>query len=563
MKTTSKKTTPKPATTKPAAKTQAQAAQIPIMVTRKMRGDLKAKGLTDADIDRLTPAEAWARLGGMPDQATPTDAPPASPSPAALPEDFEALVALAEEEGKPDTRAIEETLMTGVFVSPDLAAKILGETRPNDFFFEAHRAFARAVWPELAEGRHVDRVTLGASLPELPEGDTVKAKERADLLKVADQVFARAKADPPKAGQVEAYLKIFAEGAKLRLAKHLVKQAGEALDRGEVSPAGAAAKVFEIVADLEASRRLVGAFKSEGEAWPAYLAALEAQQDPAHDFLGLDTGFGHLNNVANGLTEGLFILGAAPSTGKTTFAKQLVDQVATLNPQAACLFVSLEQSREELRVKTLSRMSGIENRDILRGRLDTSSAGWSQVTRAADEYQAATAGRVFILEGDKSTTPERIRLAALQVMRATGAAKVFVAIDYLQIVPTEEEYRDPRNRLDAVVSDLRRLARDLHAPVFAVSSVGRVEYDSPSLKSFKESGGIEYAADLGAVMWRNRQDPTDFAQVLGVSREYKRVRLDLVKNRNGERARITFDFYPAVSLFVEADKEALPEGEGD
>lgn len=466
---------------------------------------------------------------------------------------FDDLVTLAAEPDKPDVRAVEETLFAGCLSSPDLAAKVAGEVRPGDFYFETHRRFADLVFPALAEGQHVDRLTLGRQVAD----DDPK---REDLLALVDRVFAQVETDPPPVGKVETYLTFFVEDARRRLAKHLVRKAGEALDRGDLSPEGAFAQVVKVTTDLDAARRLTGSFRSEAEAWPAYLAALEAQQDPDHNFLGLDAGFYHLNNVANGLMPGLFILGAAPSTGKTTFVKQLADQVVDLNPDAACLFVSLEQSREELRVKTLSRLSGVENRDILRGRLDRGQAGWKAVIEAAQGYHKAVAARFFVVEGDKATTPDRIRLAALQVKRATQAARLLVVVDYLQIVPTEEQYRDPRNRVDAVVSDLRRLARDLDAAVVAVSSVGRTSYDRPTLAAFKESGGVEYGADLGAVMWREKDAPkgeTTFRDVTG--RQWKRVSLDIVKNRNGERSRIDFDFFPQVSAFVEKSKTSLPD----
>jgi replicative DNA helicase len=45
----------------------------------------------------------------------------------------------------------------------------------------------------------------------------------------------------------------------------------------------------------------------------------------------------------------------------------------------------------------------------------------------------------------------------------------------------------------------------------------------------------------------------------GVMRKWKRVNLDVVKNRNGERARIGLEFYPEVSRFREVDKNELPE----
>lgn len=468
---------------------------------------------------------------------------------------FDHLVAEAEEvEVAADQKRIEEALLAGVFTTPEARDLIL-KVSPRDFYFDLHRQLAKAIWPALREGRHVDRVTLDAGLPI----DDAKPDDRAALLGLADRVFDQADVDPPSLPKVAEYLKIFIDRAEVNLAKHLVSKIGDGLTAHKITPTEAGAKIAEVWSDLEVGRRLVGGLESEAKNWPDYFADLEASQAPGRDFTGLDTGFDHLNNVANGLTEGLVILGAAPSTGKTTFAKQLADQVAALNDRAAVLFVSLEQSAAELRVKTLSRLSGVENRDILRGRLDPASTAWGKVRTVAADYESQTAGRVFVLEGDKTTTPDRIRLHAMTIKREAMVDVVFVVIDYLQIVPTEEEYKDPRGRVDAVVSDLRRLARDLHCPVMAISSVGRVNYDNPSISSFKESGGIEYGADLGAVMARSKDKLAGYDMIDGVKRQWKRVSLDIVKNRNGERARIEYNFFPSISLFQEHNKSTLPE----
>ncbi len=479
---------------------------------------------------------------------------------------FDALVIEAAEAPlKPGQDAIEATILSGLFTSPEAASHILEDTRPGDFYFGPNRGFAAVVWPALTDGRHVDRLTCEDALKRIDDRDWrslgLKPDDRDAVLTVADRIFA-GDADRPALGKVEAYLTIFTEDAKKRLAKNLINKVGDQLGREELTAIEAASQAFEIVTDLESSRRLVGAFKTEADAWPVYFAALEANQVAGREYIGLNTGFDHLNNVANGLVEGLFILGAMPSLGKTTFAKQLIDQVVDLNPTAAGLFVSLEQSREELRVKTLSRLSGVENRDILRGRLDTKSEAWQRVTAVGEEFLTKVAGRLFILEGDKSTTPDRIRLAVNQIKRATEAEVVFVVVDYLQIVPTVEEYKDPRNRIDAVVSDLRRLARDTHSPVMAISAIGRAGYDKASIESFKESGGIEYGADLGGLLVGDK-DLRGAEAIEGVNRTYKGIHLDIVKNRNGERSRITFRFFPSVSLFVEGDKGSLPIDTGD
>jgi len=511
----------------------------------------------------LSTGKNFARIPPAQGPASPlTGESPVPPDKTDLPEDFLNLIAQAQEPNRPDIRAIEELLLTSLFAGrPDLTARIIADTRPRDYYYDLHRRLAAKIYPDIAQGKHVDTVTLAALLPEPDPIDKEKVKARQDLLDLAERL-SRAAQTPPEAGKVEAYLSIFVDQARRRTAKEAIKKVEDALDSGELSPSEAFSKATEVIFDQESSRRIVGAFKSEAEDWPTYFVDLEARQDPSHNFTGLNTGFDHLNNLVNGLTEGLFVVGAAPSTGKTTWAKQLADQVVVLNPKAVCLFISLEQSREELRVKTLSRLSGIENRDILRGRLDVNSPGWQRIKTASADFLNKMAGRYFILEGDKTTTPERIRLAALQVQRATQAEDLLIVIDYLQIVPTIEDYRDPRSKVDAVVSDLRRIARDLGAAVLAVSSVGRASYDTAGLSAFKESGGVEYGADLGAIMLARKNGQKiekGYSSLEGVSRKWIGVDLAVVKNRNGERGKIGFHFFPEISRFIEIDQSSLTD----
>ena len=468
-------------------------------------------------------------------------------------DDFDALVADAGEvDIGPDKRAIEETLLVGL-VEPAVAARISQATRPGDFYFDLHRRFADVVFPMIGEGRHVDAVTFRAEA-----GDQVDDK----LLALAADIFRKGQEDPPAVGRVLAYLDIFTQDARRRLAKELVARAGQALAKGDSTPDQVAGEVFRAVADLDASRRLSGVGQTEGEELDAFFGELEARQSAGKDFVGLDTGFTHLNRVANGLTAGLFILGAAPSTGKTTLAKQIADQVVANHPDAACLFVSLEQSKEELRIKTLSRLSGIENRDLQRGRLDPADPdnAWAKVVTAKDDF-AVFADRLQVLEGDRATTVDRIRLAALQLRQKTQAGRLLVVVDYLQIVPTDDPVTDARQRVNFVTSELRRLGRDLDASVLAIASVNRKSYgQGGKIDAFKESGDIEFSADIAAILVEDSNNPTKGnANYRGAARNWKRVHLDVVKNRNGERARIELDFYPEVSYFREAGKGTLPE----
>ncbi len=70
----------------------------------------------------------------------------------------------------------------------------------------------------------------------------------------------------------------------------------------------------------------------------------------------LPTGFPKLDNVLDGgLYEGLYIIGAISSLGKTTIITQIADQVASQGHDV--LIFSLEMARSELMAKSISRLA--------------------------------------------------------------------------------------------------------------------------------------------------------------------------------------------------------------
>jgi len=306
---------------------------------------------------------------------------------------------------------------------------------------------------------------------------------------------------------------------------------------------------------------------SEAEELPAWFGQLEERQVEG-DFVGLDSGFPHFNNVCNGLIPGLFVIAGPTSCGKTTLVKQLVDQVAKIN-EVPCLFFSLEQSKEELRIKTLSRLSGVENRDILRGRLrgyegegltkeqKEKAELWAQVVGAYKEY-GSWSQWVYVIEADRSTTVSRIEEMASRIMRRTGASQCFIVIDYLQKMPTEQAFGTTKDKIDFLTSELRRLARTLNSPVMVVSSENRAGYDTNRLDVFKESGEIEYSADIAGILTRENIVETRVKEKgEGKEKSFLKqgVTLHIAKNRNGERASIRFKFLPELSMFKEDTKD--------
>ena len=75
--------------------------------------------------------------------------------------------------------------------------------------------------------------------------------------------------------------------------------------------------------------------------------------------------------------------------------------------------------------------------------------------------------------------------------------KPVVIVDYLQIIPPTNPYQSDKEKVDHIVRGLKKLQSDYNIVVIVVSSINRSNYLMPiDFESFKESGGIEYTADV-------------------------------------------------------------------
>src|SRR2546430_13695126 len=104
------------------------------------------------------------------------------------------------------------------------------------------------------------------------------------------------------------------------------------------------------------------ALQSEGAQLAEVLNELEAEH-AVKEISGWESGFANLSRALDGILPGLYLLVGRPGCGKTAFVKQLLDQVA-MNNSVPGLFFSFAERKKELRIKTLSRLSGIENREL-------------------------------------------------------------------------------------------------------------------------------------------------------------------------------------------------------
>ena len=282
------------------------------------------------------------------------------------------------------------------------------------------------------------------------------------------------------------------------------------------------------------------------------------------------TGFPNLDRCAGGIYSGLYVLGGISSVGKTTFISQLADQMAEQGQHV--LFFSMEQSRFEIVTKSISRQTAKIDPDKAVCSLQIrEGAKGESITRAFYEYQSAVNDRVSIIEGNFNCT---VSFIGEYTRRYIDKNKVrpIVFIDYLQVIQAEKDPEtgrkssDTKQIVDYNVTQLKRMSRSLDIPVFVVSSVNRGNYLAPmDFESFKESGGIEYTADvvwglqlaiINNQLFNDEKKIKEKREMIGRAKEAipRDIELVCLKNRYG-RSRYTaqFTYYPQYDYFCPND----------
>lgn len=211
------------------------------------------------------------------------------------------------------------------------------------------------------------------------------------------------------------------------------------------------------------------------------------------------TGFKCLDEKAGGLYSGLYVVAAISSLGKTTFCHQIADQLAEQGEDV--LFFSLEQSRLELITKSFARTTArlditnaVTSLQIRRGGLTSSQ--YKTLEIAVETYKKQIGDRLSVIEGNFDSNITFISDYIRRYIRKTNTRPI-VFVDYLQILQPPQSAQGIRESIDTTVTELKRLSREYNITIFVISSVNRSNYLTPiDFESLKESGGIEYTADV-------------------------------------------------------------------
>lgn len=250
----------------------------------------------------------------------------------------------------------------------------------------------------------------------------------------------------------------------------------------------------------------------------------------------ISSGFPRLDNILGGgfIRGGLYILGARPAVGKSTYAINLADNI-----MGNCLLVSLEMTPEQITSKRVSRLTGLSSAKLLSGRV--SEEDWTGIAMAVT---AISEQGVFI--NDRyDLTVQRIQLLAQKVPEPRA-----VIVDYLGLIQPATRSGSTYENISQISRELKCMAISLNVPVICLCQLSRTvenrENKRPRLSDLRDSGAIEQ--DVDAVMFLYREDyytggPADGQPSL--------VHLDVAKNRHGRTGQTEYNFWLSTSTFKE------------
>ena len=276
------------------------------------------------------------------------------------------------------------------------------------------------------------------------------------------------------------------------------------------------------------------------------------------DIQSLRTGFNAIDNALGGLQRSeLVILAARTSIGKTSLALNIARNAA-INQKACIAIFSLEMSRREIIQRMLSSEANIESQHFRKGRfsdLEEKLLHRDIIPRLADTS-------IYIDDTPNMRISEiRSKAKRLHLKRNVD----MVILDYIQLVRGDARNDNRVQEITEITQSLKALAREIDAPVLALSQLSRnIEHRQegkrlkqqvkPQLSDLRDSGSIEQDADV--VLFIHRWDkiyPTeaDWQREYGDQEPYPKgiAHVIIAKNRNGPTGEVPLRFIQEMTKF--------------
>ncbi|HZU98418.1 MAG TPA: replicative DNA helicase [Planctomycetota bacterium] len=416
---------------------------------------------------------------------------------------------------------------------------VVQEIKPDDFYRPVHATLYETMVELNKRGEPIDAVAIVSEL---------RQKGTLESVGGPTEIAALSSVVPTSANAVY-YAKLVKDKALLRRALTTLagaqrdifesrEKTDELLDRIEK-------QLFEVT-----QKRVKSEATDIASVLKQTFQLLQARKAGTDD--AIKYGYPSLDDMTHGLHKGdLVIIAARPSMGKTTFAINILRNVAVGKPGASAshgaVFFSLEMPRVQIVSNLLCSMAKVDSHRLRGGFLsreeEQNLLDWGELLEKQPIYIDDTPG----------LTVMELRGKARR-LKAEGKIEC-ILIDYLQLMRGDLGSSDKaRHEVVAEISrSLKALARELEIPVIALAQLNRNVEDRPDhrprMADLRESGSIEQDADVVMLLHRDEYYMTkDKAEA---EQKVNKAQVLVQKNRNGPIGDVELYYAKEYSYFGE------------
>ncbi|SDZ65296.1 replicative DNA helicase [Evansella caseinilytica] len=443
----------------------------------------------------------------------------------------------------PQNIEAEQAVLGAIFIDDQALVTASERLVPEDFYRAAHQRIYTVMLSLAQKGEPVDLITVTSELQTKNWLEEIGGVSY--LSDLANAV--------PTAANVGYYSQMVEEKSLLRrlirVATNIASE-GYAADDDVDSILNDAEKTILEVSQKKSSKAFIEIKDVLVEAFDN----IEALQHRTGDVTGIPSGFTELDRMTAGFQRNdLIIVAARPSVGKTAFALNITQNVATKAGENVAVF-SLEMGAEQLVMRMLCAEGNIDAQRLRTGKL--TDEDWQKLTMAMGSLSKAG----IYIDDTPGVKVNDIRSKCRRLKQERGLGMIM--IDYLQLIQGDARSGEGRQQEVSEISrSLKGLARELEVPVIALSQLSRgVESRQdkrPMMSDIRESGSIEQDADIVAFLYRDDYYDRE-------SEKKDIIEIIIAKQRNGPVGTVELAFVKEYNKFVNLerrfDENAIPPG---
>ena len=432
----------------------------------------------------------------------------------------------------PQSIEAEQAVLGAIMIDADRLISASERLLPQDFYRAAHQRIFETMLVLSDRGEAIDLVTVTAELSTL--GILEEVGGLAYLGELAEGV--------PTAANIKYYVNVVDQKSTLR---RLIRTANEIVTDGYERQ-----NEVDVLLN-EAERKILEVSQGKGSAsfipisdvlTSAY-ATIDKLHKQSGETTGIPTGFRDLDQVTAGFQRNdLIIVAARPSVGKTAFALNISQNVATRADENVAIF-SLEMGAEQLVMRMLCAEGNVDAQRLRTGQLEDED--WGKLSLAMSSLSQAG----IYIDDTPGIRVNDIRAKCRRLKQEHGLGMIM--IDYLQLIQGNGRSSDNRQQEVSEISrSLKSLARELEVPVIALSQLSRgVESRQdkrPMMSDIRESGAIEQDADIVAFLYRDDYYNKE-------TEDANTIEIIIAKQRNGPTGTVKLAFRKEFNKFVDLE----------